>query len=454
MFDNAVAEGKIHQALTRLGVSFMDAINIVRYDSDAGTAYWSYDEDSVRESICVGPIIAAMDISSIEMVLRHEFLHRATYHGFHERFKDHQLLNIVEDVCINRLLYEAYPEKIEKLSIQVYSAEAKKTIIALADCSAKPEGLTANLALLWHYIWDKDTRDNFSVLNPSSLYYRLLEVKKEIDWELVITIVLTLPFASSDSEEDTSSFPDGMSGSLQTVLDAVLKDLGGRLPCNSDSGAMMNTFLNTRFQFNGNIIKDFIRNLEVDKIVCNSKEALLETIRRVSTDVYPLNPSRLGLIWMNIGISKLLGMYSNIRVEEKPVRLKLCFYVDISGSMASYFGLVHGFIQSVYDVPLSVRLFDTAVKEISVDNYCAGRFRVGGGTDFDVVIADLLADSTVGAGLLFTDGESTISPENQTKLKASGKRIFVVYFVPQGQERPKSVLNDLAERILVMPVKK
>lgn len=53
--EHTVAEGKIRQALTRLGISFMDAMSIVSYDPSAETAYWAYNEDTGRNRICVGP---------------------------------------------------------------------------------------------------------------------------------------------------------------------------------------------------------------------------------------------------------------------------------------------------------------------------------------------------------------------------------------------------------------
>jgi len=112
-----VAKRNIQQALKRLGSNFLDVMNIVEYKEDIDTACWVYDQETGKENICVGYEIAKLDISSIEMVLRHEFLHRATYNGFQERFQNKELLNIVEDICINRLLFEAYPDKMEKLSL-------------------------------------------------------------------------------------------------------------------------------------------------------------------------------------------------------------------------------------------------------------------------------------------------------------------------------------------------
>lgn len=446
--EHTVAEGKIRQALTRLGISFMDAMSIVSYDPSAETAYWAYNEDTGRNWICVGPAIAAMDISSIEMALRHEFLHRATYNGFNERFPDQQLLNIVEDVCINRLLYEAYPDKMEKLSRQVYTEESRKTVIALPDCTADPAALDPMKASLWRYIWERDERGQLPPLSPSSLYYRLVEIRQKLDIEIELTITIPV-FAPHDSP------PDSFSAAMESAIETVLSGVAGRLPGTSESGQMMNTFLNTTFQFDPAPIRNFLDKLNVEMVVSSARTDLVETIHRTFNAPYSIFPSRRGLTFLITGISDLIGLYNNTETLVQPQRLKLCFYVDVSGSMSDYFSMVHYFVKAVFDIPLAVRVFDTNIREISVTDYEAGNFAVGGGTDFDIVVQDLVNDDAVGAGLLFTDGEADVSKEHRKLLRDSGKPVFVVYFVSQdaGRKPPESALNELAARILVMPVK-
>ena len=78
-----------------------------------------------KESIHVGPLVAALDIPCIEMVLRHELLHRSMYHGFGEQHAHHEIANLTLDICINRLLFEAYPDRMRKTSLAIYSEESK-----------------------------------------------------------------------------------------------------------------------------------------------------------------------------------------------------------------------------------------------------------------------------------------------------------------------------------------
>lgn len=444
--DTLVATSKIHQAMTRLGFSFMDAIVLVRYDISAETAYWSYDAETAEEHICVGPIIAAMDISSIEMVLRHEFLHRSTYHGFNERFADRQMLNIVQDVCINRLLYEAYPEKMEKLSLQVYPAEAKKTVIALADCTADPRMLCPELGQLWRYIWEKNDQGNFASLNPSALYYRLVELRALLMLEIPAS--LSLVFA------EHKPFPSGTASSMDRALGEILKGIGDNLPGISDAGAMMNTYLSTEYHFNGDKVVSFFESLAVDRLFSETRTDLAEIVRELSYDPYILRPSRREITFMSLGYSGMLGYYHNIHTDIKPVRLKIIFYVDVSGSMEGYFAVVHHFLKAVFNVPLGIRIFDTSVREIPVEDYISGRFRVGGGTSFDRVVENLVADADVGAGVIFTDGQGSVEPVLQQQFRRSGKQLDVVYFVEPGTTMVQSPLDSLTTRKLVMPVRK
>src|SRR5262249_49173146 len=113
----------------------------------------------------------------IEIALRHELLHRSMYHGMGERFVDRQLSNLCLDICINRLLYEAYSEKMRKTATAVYPAESKTTPIALADCTAAPVKLPTRLGRLWMSIWHRLPDGKYAPLNPASLYFRLLRLR-------------------------------------------------------------------------------------------------------------------------------------------------------------------------------------------------------------------------------------------------------------------------------------
>src|SRR4051812_41674529 len=85
-----IAERRIEQALMTLGLTFAECSGLVEYDPEAETAFWRYNKETGVESIHVGPKVAVLDQGSIEMVLRHEILHRSLYHGFGEKYVDRE----------------------------------------------------------------------------------------------------------------------------------------------------------------------------------------------------------------------------------------------------------------------------------------------------------------------------------------------------------------------------
>ena len=99
-----LGEQRIFRAVQRLGFGFADASNLVEFDPDADTAFWSYNHETGEERICIGPRVAALDIDGLEVILRHEILHRSMYHAFGERYTDAGLSNLTLDIGINRML--------------------------------------------------------------------------------------------------------------------------------------------------------------------------------------------------------------------------------------------------------------------------------------------------------------------------------------------------------------
>jgi predicted metal-dependent peptidase len=103
--------------------------------------------------------------------------------------------------------------------------------------------------------------------------------------------------------------------------------------------------------------------------------------------------------------------------------------MDVSGSMTDKLGAVAHFIEALKEFPLRVRSFDTEVREVDPAAVAAGTLVGGGGTDFDAPVLDLAGDPELAAGVLFTDGEANLSELAAARLRASGKRFYVVYLM-------------------------
>lgn len=416
-----------------LGVGFADAAGLVVYDPTVDTACWRCNRASGEESIHVGEKVASLELASIEMVLRHELLHRSLYHGFGEKYADRDLCNLTLDVCINRLLYEAYPDKMRKMSQAMYPAESKTTPIALADCSADATRLPPDLSTLWQSIWTANPDGSWPPTNPASLYFRLLRLRDAPCLQ---------GFVCARSDDELSKHPGAR---VDKVVRVAVEDIGYRLPKGSDLGRALSEYTVVPIAIGSSRVEEFLKKIRVRRLADQNAAKVLEPLaRRLRLQVYPAWPSRLGLVWRLAGISDALGLYWNREVANAGARMAIGLYLDVSGSMITKFPVVAAFAGSLKEYPLKLRTFDTEVRAADIDDLSRGKIKGGGGTDFDAPLGDLVNDREVEAAVLFTDGEARVSDAVGRKLRLSRKRLYVVYLLDPAQFRPQSPLDRYA----------
>lgn len=441
MSDQTAEKAKIHQAMLRLGVGFYDALRIVVYDPDVSTACWQVNRATGHERIAVGPQVVRLDIPSIEMVLRHEFLHRATYNGFREAYADCQLRNVVEDICINRLLAESYPGEMAHLCTQLYPADSNGSIVSLANCTADSHSLPVELADLWDSIWRPNGDRGYRRINPTALYYRLMDLRA----------LYPTQFSTDDAPgEDLTSLPTILSPIVRDAIESVLVAIARRSPYDSNALRMLNDFLNVTVRFDNTRLALFLRRLPIEGIDADSSNVLHYAENSSRLDMYPRLLSRRGMALLLSGLSESLGLYRNTRVLMRPRRLSLCVYVDISSSMEGHFGIVHEFVKSVIDLPMKLRVFCDELTEVTQGEFMSGNLSVGGGTDFDAVLSDLANDDEVSAGVMFTDGEGSVSSEARTNLSRSGKNLYIVHITTDSSDTLADSLSRVASDVLVL----
>jgi hypothetical protein len=434
------AERRIEQALMTLGLTFAECAGLVVFDPDVPTACWKFDPISEAESIHIGPAIAAMDISTIEIALRHEILHRSMYNGFGEKYANRELSNLTLDVCINRLLFEAYTEKMRKAATQIYPAESKTTPIALADCTADAAALPPQLETLWRDIWNRLPDGGFAPLNPASLYFRLLRLS-EAQLDAFRAFTADCRFCGARSDELAKRRPSTRAGKLVT---AAAEDINRRLPKGSSLGQALSDYTVVPTSIGTGRVEQFLKNIKIRRIASETAAKVTEPWqRRTRVQPYPTFPTRLGLVYDLAGITDAFHLFWNREVENAGARMAIGIYMDVSGSMIDKFPVVAGFVDALKDFPLRVRSFDTVVHEVDAEDLARGKIRGGGGTDFDAPIGDMLDDDQIEASVLFTDGEANVSAGVAQRLLASRKRLFVVYLMGRGQ-RPSSPLDHYA----------
>ncbi len=434
------AQRKLERAAMGLELTFAECAGLVVFDPEEATASYRLDRTTGVESIHVGPRVAELDVPCIEMVLRHEILHRSLYHGYGEQHVHHHVSNLALDVCINRLLFEAYPDAMKKMALAIYPAESKTTPIALADPTADPMKLPTELSELWQQIWAK-TASGFSPINPSSLYFRLLRLME------IGLLESFVPFCKMGEELGTK--PDGRGTML---AGRVSRAVSKKLPRGSDLGQHLSKFSVVPVPIGTAEIDAFFARMAVRRIVDKTAaKVLAPLVREVRTQPYPAFPSRVGLVWQIAGVSEALGLYKNRETGNTGARMAVGLYLDVSGSMIPFFPIVASFADALKEIPVRLRVFDTEVRNQPVEELAKGKIVGGGGTDFDAPLRDLVADREIEAAVLFTDGEANVSIQVARSLRASKKRLYVVYF---GARHPRSPLDRLARDTIVVPVGK
>lgn len=441
------AERKIEQALLGLGAAFADCAGLVVYDPEAETSYWTYDKISGEESIHIGAKFASFDVPVIEIALRHELLHRSMYHGMGERFADRQLANLCLDICINRLLFEAYSEKMRKTATAAYPPESKTTAIALADCTADPRKLPGKLGGLWTGIWNRLPDGQYAQLNPASLYFRLLRLKdNDIPKDFQASCELC-------GERRGDAGTPRLSARSQRIATAVAGDLSKKMPGGSSLGSALNEFSALPVPIGTGSVERFLQQIRIRKIASETaRKVTSEWEKRTRVQPYPTFPTRRGLIYTITGLSDLFHLYWNQEIQTGGARMALGLYVDVSGSMTGKYGVVATFVDALKEFPLRVRSFDTAVHEVDVARLARGQISGSGGTDFDAPVGDLVKDAELAAGLLFTDGQAEVSAGVGAALAASGKRLYVVYLLGPGEGVPASSLAQYAEESMSVTI--
>ncbi|MEM6992655.1 MAG: hypothetical protein AAF721_19230 [Myxococcota bacterium] len=181
-----------------------------------------------------------------------------------------------------------------------------------------------------------------------------------------------------------------------------------------------------------------------------AKKILEPLAREIRVQPYPAFPTRLGLVYQLCGISDSFGLFWNRDTANHGARMAVAIYVDVSGSMTEHFRIIAGFVDSLREMPIHLRAFDTRVYEIDQEAFAAGRIRGGGGTDFDAPIRDLLDTRDVEAAVLFTDGQADVSSNIGNQLKRSAKRLHAVYLCRDGKV-PRGALNRYTDSDIAVP---
>ncbi len=444
-------EHKLTQACMGLGINMLEVSRFIKISDIPSAACWGFDKKKRENFIFINPRVIRFTLEEIQLILRHEILHYVGYRGVRGA-KNVQLDNICLDIAVNKILTLAYEKEMKSLCRKIYAEESRGTILALAQ-----PHLTANsfrdkeLGEFWEDIWMKK-----GIPSPSALYYRLVFHLDSIREE-----VYTLnPFGDSSTNngshiilrgvpEEGEIDGDKFDGVEKNQLERIIEDgpWSSKGAFSSQVSEMFSEILVEKRAFDMGTVSDFIERLEIREKLNEVSSSIIKALDGASScQLYPYQLTRLGVIYAACGISKIVPIFWNKRPEAK--KNKVAIYIDTSPSMDEFKEEEVFLVNELKDsFPTKIYVFAGDVQEISAEDFAQGKYPSGYSTSFDVIVQHLLA-SDYDAGVVFTDGESSIDTSIQEEFSSNSKRLFTVYFTSNG--RPTSDLDQISEQSLTV----
>ena len=429
---------KLVQACSGLGLNLLEISKFVQISEFPRIACWGYDLQKKENFIFVNPKVLRFPVEHVQLILKHEILHYAGYRSV-EYARDYDKVNISLDVVINKILTMAQAKEMKSLCRKIYSEETKKTILCLARPDVQPYELDG-YKRQWLNIWN-----NKEVPSPASLYYQITKPVRIPDNPFGVigltnakTIFRNLPDSKSD-------------GKFTNLTSKIIKNLSENIHGNGFSSAKFSALFKEIFvnkkSFDAANVEEFILKLESRQKLEETSARIISALdNRSNCQLYPYELSRLGIIYIACGISDKVPIFWNKTPESRKNRLAI--YVDTSPSMECYQEkevFLMDKLKSYF--PTKIYCFANEIEEVSVKDFAEGIYREGYSTSFDSVIEHLI-DSEFDAGVIFTDGYSSVNSENEDKFRQSRKRLFTIYF--SESEKGSSDLDGLSEQTMTV----
>ncbi len=455
MTGNNLRRMKLNSVFSKLGLSYLECIRLISFDEDVDVACWIYNQANKQEMIHLNPLIIDNYTPEVlEMVLRHEILHRAFYNGFKYQFENETLSNIVLDIVINKILHTAYEDYSEPM-FKLYPEESLKTPVVLCIANVPPKSIQNDkIRALYKEIWiSKD------IPNPESLYYKLIDLNRELP-ELKDTLRNPKnPFRSPQVNRYGIAYkewrPSVVDELNQRLEQNIVNEIDNKLKYYDRAKVLKNYYIDLN-KFNTNPLKDFVRNIKhlrkLSKVVNNVKKDLTQGTR---LQVYPMFLSRLGIIYNAMGLNDVLPLYWNKSTDTTSGnKYKIALYVDLSESMKDYLGYIRWMVKQLSEFPFSQGHsnnncygFNMMVYDINLNDIVDGNFKGGGGTDFNAPITHFLTlNDSSNVGLMFTDGLSSITEATKEDFKKKRKLFLYTIYFSKSNTTIKSALDEISQK--------
>lgn len=320
-------------------------------------------------------------------VFLHELMHKRggdlhRYFGHHLSETDRQVANIVLDIFINSTLldkefrerinlfdkmYDRYRFPSFLLYPPAYRDEAYEYGLAESlerQGFSKPD--TEALLGLYKSMWKRE-------ISITSAYYALKRFLPE-SYKFYVLLI-----GESDGNVSYGRNRDAMWGNAEGKDDTVL------LP---DISIAMKKW------------SDIYTAIK-SSIISGSRDRMTVDSREVQQG--PMFTGRRRDIFLRCaGMDTLLYRNEEPAVSVKGIKVNI--FVDVSGSFNHIYPFVAGLLASMRDMTISsIYQFDTGVKEVTFNDMAKGMMRMGGGTNIEPVIRQIL-DRKMQKAVIITDG--------------------------------------------------
>jgi hypothetical protein len=429
---------KLVQACNGLGLNLLEIAKFVQIDTHPAIACWGYDLVKKKHYIFINPKILKLPVDLIRLILKHEILHYAGYRNL-QSAKNFQKANIAFDIVINKILTMAQERDMKALCRRIYPPETKHSVLVLARPDVNPDELR-NHKKLWHEVWN-----NPEIPSPASIYYQIVSPRD----------IMYNPFSVYLIDSSNILFrqiPDkGQDNTLESLSIKVINRTRDLIHNNGFSTAKLNEAFKQIFvnktSLDSTGIKEFISRIESRQTLESACSRITAALSNQSTcQLYPYQLSRIGVIYVACGVSDRVPIFLN-RIPEAH-KSRLAIYIDTSPSMECFQEKEVFLIDRLKEYfPTKVYCFAHDVKEISLDDFADGNYEEGYSTSFNAVIEHMIG-SRCDAGVIFTDGFSSVNSDNEQAFKQSRKRLFTVYFSDHGEV--DSELSQICEKTITI----
>lgn len=495
---------RISRAFLGMGLSYMHGVNLVKVTSSIPVAAWALTNTN-KEVILINPRVALGKQAYVNKTIKHELMHRSLYRGS-KHLKNKVLLNLVLDICINKVLATNNTFRINRQSWEwcrwLYPQESKRTLLALCNCALKQSEvnqLPKDIRDLWLELYGRkyghetkpisnDWEENvtrilpgFAELKPISLYWRLLDDFNDSVAFKALTEGGANPFGTMESEVEglaaRSDFIDPVSDKeAERIDDAIKKSFLPKRQRRYNAGkqfsnAHTNWWETYGIEAQGSFddgLKDFVKKLHTEKLI---QDLVGKLIQELTDDdqinFAPINPTAEGVLFAILGISGDDFPYYFCQSGEATNKKRCLAFLDLSPSMQHLFPYVVRILDSIEDHTdvtfarnaeeggtrdLNLVTFAGSIREVSLDEYHkmrGGELQMGASTCFTEVVKycnEKISSDEIDIVLVFTDGESSCDPEQIAQFNKSGINMHKIYMQTDDHYKDGDIIeSDLDE---------